>query len=233
MKILKTKSRYSIYCVLTGRSNAFLISGGGKNILIDTGPGGAWKKLTGRLKNLNIKAIDFLILTHGHYDHAENSAKIRREYGAKVIINAEEAKYLEKGENIIPHGTNIFTRLLIKNLPPALTRRLNYEPCFPDVLTDQYSDFIDTGLDIHIIHTPGHSPGSQSIIVDNEIALVGDAIFGVFPRSVFPPFAEDEKEMIKSWGKLLETGCSLFLPSHGTEVRRELLYRDFMKRDRE
>ena len=68
------------------------------------------------------------------------------------------------------------------------------------------------------------------MIVDNEIAIVGDAMLRFFKNSVFPPFADDIKEMIKSWGKLLKTECNLFLPGHGKEIKRELLQREYNKR---
>jgi glyoxylase-like metal-dependent hydrolase (beta-lactamase superfamily II) len=70
----------------------------------------------------------------------------------------------------------------------------------------------------------------MSLIVDDEIALVGDCMFGVFKGSAFPPFALDVKQMIISWGKLLNTGCHLYLPSHGTADSRELVQRDYDKR---
>jgi glyoxylase-like metal-dependent hydrolase (beta-lactamase superfamily II) len=58
---------------------------------------------------------------------------------------------------------------------------------------------------------------------------VGDAMFGVFWWSVFPPFADDVPIMIRSWGKLLNTGSKLFLPGHGTENSRELLEKQYNK----
>jgi hypothetical protein len=56
----------------------------------------------------------------------------------------------------------------------------------------------------------------MSLIVDNEIALVGDVMFGVFNWSVFPPFADDVPTLEKSWGKLAKSGCKMYLPGHGT-----------------
>jgi glyoxylase-like metal-dependent hydrolase (beta-lactamase superfamily II) len=159
-KVWNSKSGYSISCILPGRSNVFLLSSGTKNILIDTSPGYKWKKLKARLEALGIKKLDYLILTHTHYDHAENASKIKTEFDAKVI---------------------------------------------------------------------GHSPGSQSVIIDDEICLTGDAMFGIFPGSIFPPFADNEYDMIKSWGKLLHTGCSIFLPSHGTANKVELVKKEYEK----
>jgi len=67
--------------------------------------------------------------------------------------------------------------------------------------------------------------------VDDEIALVGDTLFGVLPRSVWPPFADDPARMVQSWGQLLETPCRLFLPGHGREIGRERLGRNFAARN--
>ncbi|HQG66246.1 MAG TPA: hypothetical protein PLA32_10755, partial [Smithella sp.] len=68
-----------------------------------------------------------------------------------------------------------------------------------------------------------------SVILENEIAIVGDALFGVFRGSVIPPFAADEKLMAASWGKLLKTGCFVYLPAHGTARDREALERQYEK----
>jgi glyoxylase-like metal-dependent hydrolase (beta-lactamase superfamily II) len=230
MKFWKTKSGCTIIKVLSGRSNVFLFSDKGKKILIDTGTRMGWKKLSARLKRLGITRLDFLILTHTHFDHAENAGKIKKVFGAKVIVNKEEASYLETGRNTIPDGTNFFTHFLVKTLAPALSFKLSYEPCIADIIVHKKFDLNDDGINCYIIHTPGHSPGSQSIIVDNEIALVGDAMFGIFPRSVFPPFADNPDMMINSWGRLLDTGCNLFLPSHGTANKAELLKAEYLKK---
>jgi hydroxyacylglutathione hydrolase len=80
-----------------------------------------------------------------------------------------------------------------------------------------------------LINTEGHSPGSISIIVDNEVAVAGDAMFGVFKNSIFPPYADNPAEMVKSWKKLLNTGCKIFLPGHGNEIKRERLKKEYEK----
>lgn len=86
--------------------------------------------------------------------------------------------------------------------------------------------------DLSILETPGHSQDSISIIVNKEIAIVGDVMFGIFRNSVFPPFADRIETMIGSWGKLLNTDCELFLPGHGREIRRSLLQIEFDKHAR-
>jgi hydroxyacylglutathione hydrolase len=230
MKSWKTKSGYKIIRVLSGRSNVFLLTNGVKNILIDTGPKFMKNTLEKRLTRLNINQIDYLVLTHSHFDHAGNARRIKEKYKARVIIHKDEASCLTSGEFIIPQGTNLVTRTLVNLFSKRFAHKLKCEPCPYDILIDAKFNFHDAGFNAYIIHTPGHSAGSVSVIVDDEIALVGDALFGVFKWSVFPPFAEDSEQMIQSWGKLLETKCSVFLPSHGSANSRQLLQKDYNKR---
>ncbi len=209
-----------------------MLSKNGKNILVDTSPGSLWKILDRNLGRLGIERLDALVLTHSHYDHAGNAARVQEKYRAPVIVHRSEASFLARGEAIVPRGTNLLGRLLIERLGKNLAPRLTCAPCRADILADDVFPLADFGFNARIMHTPGHSPGSQSVIVDDEIALVGDAMFGVLPWSVFPPFAADVGQMVDSWGKLLATNCRLFLPSHGTADNRELLQKDYDKRTR-
>lgn len=230
MKRYETCSGTQVTVILSGRSNVFLLSAGGKNILIDSGPGRVWSTLKKRVRKLKIMTIDYLILTHSHFDHAGNAANIKKEYKAKVIIHEKEASVLESGENTIPKGTNFLTNTIVNLLGSLSSKLASYKSCSPDILVKEKLDLNEFGINGYIVHTPGHSPGSQSIIIDDEIAIVGDAMFGVFPGSVFPPFADDAILLVNSWGKLLQTNCRLFLPSHGTENKRELVEKDYNKR---
>jgi len=105
-----------------------------------------------------------------------------------------------------------------------------YEPCKPDITVDSHYELTEFGKKLYLLHSPGHTIGSMSLIVDDEIAFVGDAMFGLLKWSVFPPYAEDVEMMIKSWGKLLETNCSEYIPSHGTANSRLLVKKDYNKR---
>ena len=227
MRIWNTSGGHTITQILSGRSNVFLLTNGEKNILIDTSPKYKWKKLEKRLKLLEVDLIDYLILTHTHYDHAENAKKIRDKYGAKVIVHSDEASYLASGENIVPGGTNVITKFIIRLLAKQFLSAARYEPCQYDYLVDSTFDLKKFGFNAYILHTPGHTIGSMSIIIDDNIAIVGDAMFGVFKWSVFPPYANNITQMIDSWGKLLKTNCLVFIPAHGSANSRSLVQKEY------
>jgi len=49
----------------------------------------------------------------------------------------------------------------------------------------------------------------------NRYAIVGDTLFNIFRKSVFPSFADDQEELFRSRGKVYDTGCRYFYPGHG------------------
>ena len=232
MKTWKTKSGYKVIRLLSGRSNVFLLTDGKRNLLIDTSVARSWHKLKYRIERTTSGKINYLILTHAHFDHAANAKRLQEECNPIVIIQTSEAAYLSGGDNILPGGTNFITRLIVNLIGKRIFNRFRYAPCTPDILVDDKYDLNYMGFRAYLLHTPGHTSGSMSLIIDNEIAIVGDTMFGVFKWSVFPPYAEDQEMMLESWGKLLETGCSLFFPSHGTANSRALLLKDYNKRIR-
>jgi glyoxylase-like metal-dependent hydrolase (beta-lactamase superfamily II) len=229
MKNWKTKKGTEIFQVLNRRGNSYLICSENGNSLVDTGRISSYHQLKKNIHVLNIKpeSIGLLILTHTHYDHCQNTCAIKEQTNCKIVVSEKESIYTERGFTPLPNGTFVLTRV-ISNLGKWIgQRKFGYKPFVADLLIADELDL--KPFSIKLISTPGHSPGSISVIVDDEMAIVGDALFGVFRKSVFPPFADDVDEMIVSWGRLMETGCNIFLPGHGLEIKRELLQTEYEK----
>ncbi len=183
------------------------------------------------LKSLKISLedISFLVLTHTHYDHCQSAKRIKEISGCQIITSRESNESVKNGYYQLPNGTLFFTKIISRWGQNAGIKKYGYEPFEPDILIDDEYQLINGINNIRITETAGHSKDSISVIVDEEIAIVGDTMFGVFPNSTFPPYADDIGEMVKKWGKLLETNCNIFLPGHGGEVKRKLLKREFEK----
>ena len=232
MKTWITFQGVQITRLLSGRCNCHLIQGEDGFLLVDCGGRHSRKKLRRRLIALGIGRDGplTLVLTHTHFDHAENAAALRREFNARTIVHETEAHNLKRGENPLIRGTNPFLRFLIRlGERSKVMARMGYTGTAADLTVNDRYDLRPLGFPAVIIHTPGHTGGSTSVIADNEIALVGDTLFGIFPGSAFPPFAQDPPQLVNSWGRLLDTRCTLYLPAHGRARTRALLLRRYKK----
>jgi hydroxyacylglutathione hydrolase len=228
----ETKSEVIIYLLLSGRSNVFLVCSQDASILVDTSWQFARSKLQASLDGFDFhtyRSLTALFLTHAHFDHAGNAAWVHERYRPKLIVQENEVPFLCNGDNALPAGTNFLARLILPRFGGLGKLLVRYPPAYPDIAFDNRMDLSNLGFDAYLLHTPGHSAGSSSLILGGEIALVGDAMFGVFPHSAFPPFAEDPQLLVRSWKKLLETGCQLFIPAHGKGISRDVLEEDYLK----
>jgi glyoxylase-like metal-dependent hydrolase (beta-lactamase superfamily II) len=222
MKTWTTYGGIKITRVLFGRSNVYYFLHQGTGIVVDTGWAGDRARLLGRLKQLVRPTA--VIMTHTHFDHAGNAAALREAFDPVFIVHESEKEFLESGDSPLPEGTRPWTRF-IYNLGAERVPQWFHVQGMPAGLTfaDRY-DLREFGVSAYVMHTPGHSPGSSSVIIDQEIALAGDIMTGM-PGSIFPPWGNDAPEIRRSWKKLLDTGCTVFHPAHGLPVSRERLER--------
>ena len=136
----------------------------------------------------------FIINTHGHGDHiAANGA-----FGIPVYIH-----WLDK-DFLTDPGKNLSGMLFFMISSPEAGRLL------------EDGDIIQLGgIRLEIIHTPGHTPGSISIKVE-DIIFTGDALFrGGIGRTDFP--YGDEKALLKSIKEKLFvfSDRTIIYPGHG------------------
>jgi len=226
---IKSSKGTKIHILLAGMTNCYLIEKDTVTILVDSGVSKSYKKLNQQLKIILGKqpSIDYHLLTHTHYDHAGNSEHIKKDFNAKIIVHEQEAEWLKKGFTRLPKGTSWLFKLISNSGNRYASSIGKYEPTTPDIIVNDQFSLSD---DLKIIHTPGHTMGSESLLIDNEIALVGDTLFGIFKHKIFPPFADDVKTLYHSWEKLLVTQCSLFLPGHGKPVGRKNFEQYYFKK---
>jgi len=229
MFVWKTTNNNKIILLKIGITNCYLIETENSFILADTGQKRFSNKLNSILESTltKEKKLDYLILSHTHYDHAENAKMIQSKYSPKVIVHKNEYGFLKNGFTTLPKGTNLITNFISGMGNKFAAWIGEYEPVTADIQFEE-STLLNQIKGIELIETPGHTIGSISIIIDDEIALVGDTLFGVFPNTILPPFADDKDELIESWKKLLQTNCKLFLPAHGKAIKRESIEKELV-----
>jgi glyoxylase-like metal-dependent hydrolase (beta-lactamase superfamily II) len=139
-----------------------------KGAIID--PGGSAKEILAEVARLGLDIIA-VINTHGHVDHVLANREVKQATGAPLMIHAEDAPMLTN-----PMKSFAFLLGRIKPGPR------------PDRLLEEGGEVEVGQLRLRVLHTPGHSPGSISLLAVNEGALFsGDALFRMsIGRTDFP-----------------------------------------------
>lgn len=196
-------------------------------MLVDTGWAGDRKRLLARLRQAG--KPDVVMMTHTHFDHAGNAGMLKDMFSPRFIVHESEKDFLQSGDSPVPGGTMRWTRLIYKLGAARVPRWFHVTGVTADLVFRERLDLADFGFTSYILHTPGHSAGSSSLVVDNEVALVGDTAVGT-PGSAFPPWGDDREAILTSWEKLLATPCRIFHPAHGFPVTRQRLEREYLRR---
>jgi len=100
--------------------------------------------------------------------------------------------------------------------------RSYFEAVEAEIIIDDKMLLNNYGFAGEVIHTPGHSEGSLSVIVDKD-CFCGDTFFNVFKSTFYPPFADDQEKLLKSWEKIFEYGCERYYPGHGKSFSHQEL----------
>ncbi|MFO8066977.1 MAG: MBL fold metallo-hydrolase [Bacteroidales bacterium] len=220
-----------VYRINTGASNAYLIENGDKSILIDVGNKNKAEKILKAISDIGLEpaSIAVIVLTHAHYDHVGSLPVLKERTGAKVIAHETDKDSLLAGYTDLPKGTNPFFQFIISLARTFFKNHGSFDPVEPDILINEKYDLSEFGVDAFIQTTPGHTAGSVSLILEGKHAFVGDTAFNIRRKSVYPPFANNEKELIQSWKVLLDTGVEYFWPGHGKMFTREKFLKTYQK----
>lgn len=163
-----------IHSVGVGPANVFVVERSGKLLMIDAGNPGEETQIEEHMRAQEIDPgrIDYLILTHGHGDHAGTAAYFQREHGIQVIGGAGDREMIRSGGRAKLCPTSLLARAI-----RASRSGVAYEPFELDIAITDDHDLRALGIDGQILLWPGHTDGSLVIAFDDQI-FVGDLIRG-------------------------------------------------------
>jgi hydroxyacylglutathione hydrolase len=218
-----------IRCLPGAITNCYLIKERGL-ILVDAGPSEKSEQLLKKLQTLSVnpKDISLVVATHAHWDHIGSLAEWKKMTGCKVAINHREKEWVEKGLKPQPKILSLYgvfpgicSRIMAAALPFSGTP--------VDVaLTDDGMSLEPFGISGRALHTPGHTPGSMSVLLDTGDAFVGDlAMNGPVMRfgPGMPSLGDNPRIVKTSWRLLLDKGAKRIYPAHGKSFDADVLRR--------
>lgn len=195
--------RVKIHVLPSGpiQTNAYLLleEKSGEAVLVDA-PGGILEKVAPRLEAAKCRLKE-LWLTHGHWDHMQDGAKVREQTGALVRAHPADRALIETPE--IMEGF-MGERLGLKGVPV-------------DRWLEPGEKLAALGTEFEVRHVPGHCPGNVLFHSPaGRFAIVGDALFrgGIgrydLPGGDFELLARSIREQIYTL-----PDDTVVLPGHG------------------
>ena len=193
-------------------SNAYLLLGE-RPVLVDTGAPGDLARLTSGLKaaNVSLKDLSLILLTHGHSDHAGCAAELRRRSGAKIALHASDVSLARAGHNGVLAPQEVLGRLIRPFVDEP------FEAFEPDIAFHADFDLTPYGVNAKVLLTPGHTPGSVSVVLGSGEALIGDVLRGslMWPNKARPHFFCNDPELnSRSLVRLAREGLLRCHPGH-------------------
>lgn len=169
--------------------------------LIDSGVAGTQTLIGEYMKTINRSMEDIrgIFLTHSHPDHIGAAAELKRQTNCKIYAPMEEVSWIED------------IRQQYKERPiPNFFHLLSEDVQVDCPINDGDEMELEEGIRIRALSTKGHSHGSMSYILNQELVFTGDAI----PVENDVPIFVDYGESLRSLTKLSELpDVSCFCPA--------------------
>ena len=139
-------------------ANCYLLQSGDHAAVVD--PSADAKTILNEIA-LRGATLDYILLTHGHFDHIISIDSLREQCNAPVCVH--------EGDLLMPEDSNKNGFMMFFRRERAYKRP---ERALKDGETLMLGD-----EQIRVIHTPGHTLGGACFLCNDEFLLTGDTLF--------------------------------------------------------
>jgi glyoxylase-like metal-dependent hydrolase (beta-lactamase superfamily II) len=193
----------------------YLARFGDKAALVDAGTGRGHSRLKKNIAECLSPEVqlEYLLLTHCHYDHTGGAEEVRKDFGCRIVAHEMDAVYLESGDS---------------DVTAASWYGAEHEPLTIDVKLQGEESILTIGSgSVTAIHWPGHSPGSvvYTTRMEGKLVLFGQDVHG----PIHPALLSDEKQYQASLAKLLDLGADILLEGHFGIFRTKEEVREYIQ----
>jgi glyoxylase-like metal-dependent hydrolase (beta-lactamase superfamily II) len=177
-------------------TNCYLINTGSGYLLIDTGYPFHRNHLEKELerKGCSPGNLKLILLTHGDIDHTGNASYLREKYNVKLAMHNGDAEMCmkdgitrDRGKMPADFPPLLILWLIQSFLEFFLLQMLSgksFERFAPDVFLEEGDSLAQYGFNAKILHTPGHSKGSLSVLTGDGDLFCGDLFGNVWGKKL-------------------------------------------------
>lgn len=199
--------------VFEDTANVYVIRNGSSAVLVDFGSGA----ILNHLRELGIAKVDWILHTHHHRDQCQGDL-LAAARGIPIAVPAHERHLFDDAENFW-RNRRVFHLYNVRNDFNTLTRNIPVARSLEDYTVFEWGPYR-----VRVLPTPGHTPGSLTLIaaIDHKrVAFSGDLLYA--PGKIVNLYDTqltygDEEGIdlgIYSMTQLRGEGVELLCPSHG------------------
>lgn len=127
-------------------------------------PGDSADKLIAEIKRDQVR-LKYILLTHAHFDHILAVGAIKKATGAQVVVSKADEYLFDAAVSLSPFGSYGKQMMAKFDFPGA------------DIWAEDGTELTFGGMTARFLSTPGHTPGSCTIVLDDKILFTGDTLF--------------------------------------------------------
>ncbi|MHA3964815.1 MAG: MBL fold metallo-hydrolase [Candidatus Thorarchaeota archaeon SMTZ1-45] len=204
----------------SGGVNCYLLKVKDGFVLIDTGYANYRDIIDAALAKAGCNTLNLIILTHGDFDHVGNCVYLRRKFGCKVGMHADDVGMVEKGDMFWNRDMGRVKRTIGRLFTLIMRIRLDEVDMFsPDILLKDGQSLTEFGFDATVHHLPGHSKGSIGLLTADGDLFCGDVFTNVsMPKG--SDLLSNRNEYIKSLERIQRLDIQTVYPGHGQPFSR-------------
>jgi hydroxyacylglutathione hydrolase len=213
-----------IHSLSLGMVQSYLLAFDQGIILVDAGMPGYAGRVLRKISSLGRGDLRLIYITHAHIDHYGSAAALRNATNAPIAIHGADAGAISQGES--PLGEPRGKGRIVGAMMPLIERLIPLAPSKPDLILKDGDSLKDYGLDAYVLHTPGHTMGSTSLLVEDRYAFVGDLLSTSGKPHAQRLFAQDWSVIGDSLDRLKSKQPEWIYTGHG---KRPLSYAELIQ----
>ena len=209
-------------------SNAYLLQGD-RPVLVDTGSPNEIETIRRLLGEHGVALSDLALIihTHVHSDHVGSTAAIAEHSNCPISFHSADQDIADRSNNGHLVGPGLRAKMMSR-----IFSNVPFPPVRADLDAGEGMSLREFGVEATVMHTPGHTAGSISIMTPNGEAVVGDVLMGGYLGGQIMPrrpnrhyFAYDFSKAMSSLGRILSQAKGTLHVGHGGPLTHDSVAR--------